>query len=77
MRYQGIRVVDKAETEQLVWLLLRAVECPDPTSERRVEASYFLVPHGAWISPPAFADPVRIRRTQRRILFVQRAGVLY
>ena len=76
MRYQGIRVLDKAETQQLVWLLFSAVDCPDSSSERHVEDAYFLVPHALWTWPPAFADQVSIRRTRRRILFRQRAGIL-
>ncbi len=77
MRYRGMRVLDTTETQQLVWLLLQSGECPDASAERRVEESHFLVPHESWNSPPAFVDPVHVRRTRRRILFVQCAGVLY
>jgi hypothetical protein len=75
MRNQGIRKLDKADSEQIVWLVLSSAECPDSISERRVEASFFLVPHNAWSWPAAFADPVYVRRTRRRILFIQHAGV--
>ncbi|MGO9115366.1 MAG: hypothetical protein ACLP9L_39645 [Thermoguttaceae bacterium] len=76
MRYQGVRVLDRAETQQLVWLLLSTVDCPNQSAERRVEDAYFLVPHGLWSWPAAFADQVSVRRTRRRILFSQRAGIL-
>jgi hypothetical protein len=69
-------VLDKTETQQLVWMLFSTVDCPDHRAERRVEEACFLVPHGLWSWPPAFADRVSIRRTRRRILFSQRAGVL-
>ena len=76
MRYQGMRVLDKAETQQLVWLLFSTVDCPDHSAERHVEEAYFLVPHPQWSWPPAFADQVSIRRTRRRILFCERVRVL-
>ena len=76
VQYQGIRSLDTTETQQLRWLLVSSSDCPDHTAERRVKESYFLVPHGLWSWPPAFADQVSIRRTRRRILFCQRAGIL-
>ena len=76
MRTQGIKVIDPTlETELLEWLIVPARECPDETSEQRIIASHFRVPHNSWGMLRAFVRPVQIRRSRRRVFFCQRSGI--
>jgi hypothetical protein len=72
----GIRVLDQfTETRQVQWLVVRASECIDHRAEERLARRHFPVPHAIWTWPPAFVEPVVIRRTRRRVLLCQRSGV--
>ena len=76
MRTKGIKVLDRAlETCQVYWLVVRIKECPDEATERRLIETYFLVPHTVWSTPPAFVEPVQVRRTRTRVLFRQHSGI--
>jgi hypothetical protein len=76
MRKQGVKVLDRAgETQQIEWLVVHVGECPDAVCEQRVAARYFKIPHDAWTGPRAFAEPVEVRRSRRRVLFRQYSGV--
>jgi hypothetical protein len=76
MRTRGIKVIDPTvEAELLEWLIVPARECPDETSEQRIIASHFRVPHSSWGTLRAFVRPVQIRRSRRRVLFCQRSGI--
>jgi len=71
-----MKVVDPTlETELLDWLIVPARECPDETTEQRIVASYFRIPHNSWGVLQAFVRPVQIRRSRRRVLFRQRSGI--
>jgi hypothetical protein len=76
MRKHGVKVLDRAgDTQQVEWLIVHAAECPDAICERRLAATYFKIPHGPWSAPPAFAEPVEVRRSRRRVLFRQCSGL--
>ena len=76
MRKYGIKVLDRVlETRQVQWLLVSVEECPDEPAEQRIIRMHFRVPHTAWTSPPAFVEPVIVRRTRSRVLFFQRSGI--
>ena len=75
MRTHGVKQLDPvAQTRQLDWLVLPARSCPDREAERRVAAVYFRVPHEPWGRERAFVHPVTVRRSRRRVLFVQQSG---
>jgi hypothetical protein len=75
MRTYGVKVLDGFETAQLQWLVLPVSRCPDEEAEQRVAASFFKLPHEPWASPPAFVQPVVVRRSRRRVLFCQQSGL--
>lgn len=76
MRTEGIRIVDRGvETRRIQWLVVSQKDCSDEVAEHRLALSHFLLPHARWNWPPAFVDPVVVRRTRRRVLLSQRAGV--
>ena len=71
----GVKQLDPvAETKQLEWLMLPVEECPDAEAERRIAATHFRVPHEPWAPAQAFVQPVTVRRSRRRVLFVQQFG---
>jgi len=75
MRTYGVKLLDPVtHTRQLEWLLLPARQCPDKAAERRIVALHFRVPHGPWGPKHAFVHEVTIRRSRRRVLFVQQSG---
>jgi len=77
MKTQGVKVLDPAlQTEQLEWLVLSSSQCPDSATEQRIIMNYFRAPHSPWGSVRAFVRPVQIRRSRRRVLFLQRYGVV-
>ena len=76
MRTHGVKQLDPvAQTRQLDWLVLPARRCPDQAAERRVAAVHFRVPHGPWVPEYAFVQPVTVRRSRRRVLFLQQSGM--
>lgn len=76
MKTRGVKVFDPVlHTSQLDWLVVSAQECPDGAAERRVVTAHFRVPHEPWGPDLAFVQPVRIRRSRRRVLFHQECGV--
>jgi hypothetical protein len=76
MRKHGVKVLDWAgDTRQVEWLIVSVGECPDDVCERRLAATYFKIPHGPWTTPQAFAEPVEVRRSRRRVLFRQYSGL--
>ena len=75
MRTQGVKLLDPVlETSQL-WLIIPKQECPDEAAELNVVAAHFRVPHEAWGLIKGFVQPVKIRRSRRRVLFSQESGV--
>lgn len=75
MRTQGVKLLDPVlETSQL-WLIIPSHECPDQAAELTVVAAHFRVPHEPWGLIKAFVQPVKIRRSRRRVLFRQESGV--
>jgi hypothetical protein len=72
MRMQGVKVL---ETQQIEWLVMTAEECPDLVAEQLIIQTYFRIPHAPWSTPPAFVEPVRVRRTRKRVLFCQPFGL--
>jgi hypothetical protein len=76
MRKRGIKVLDRVlETRQVQWLVVSVEECPNEAAEHRIIRGHFLVPHAAWAIPAAFVEPVIVRRTRSRVLFLQRSGI--
>jgi hypothetical protein len=76
MRTQGVKLLDPvAETRQTDWMVLSTRECPDHTAEERVAALHFRRPHEPWGSERAFVQPVTVRRSSRRVLFIQDSGL--
>lgn len=77
MRTQGMKVLDPVlEHGQIDWLIVPAQECPNQEAERRLAQAYFRVPHEPWGAERAFVLPVCVRRSRRRVLFVQQSGLL-
>jgi hypothetical protein len=75
MRTHGVKQLDPVhQTRQLDWLVLPARQCPDPAAEQRIVAVHFRVPHEPWGPELAFVLPVTVRRSRRRVLFVQHSG---
>ena len=72
MRTHGVKQLDPvAQTRQLDWMVLPARLCPDKDAERRVHVR---VPHEPWGPERAFVHPVTVRRSRRRVLFLQHSG---
>jgi hypothetical protein len=72
-----MRKLDQAsESVQLDWLVMPAWRCPDEETERRIMAAHFRVPHEPWVPSRAFVAPVAVRRSRRRVLFVQQSGLV-
>ncbi len=59
---------------QIDWLVLSIRECADEIAERNVVLAHFRKPHEPWGPQRAFVEPVRIRRSRRRVLFCQESG---
>lgn len=76
MKMHGVKQLDPVDrTRQLDWLLLPARQCPDESAERRVATVHFRVPHEPWGPQEAFVQPVAVRRSRRRVLFLQQSGM--
>ena len=76
MKTRGTKVLDYTlETAQIEWLVVSAAECPDVETESRIARTHFRVPHEAWTSPRAFVQPVSVRRSRSRVLFLQESGL--
>ena len=76
MKTRGVKQLDAVDqTRQLDWLVLPAWQCPDESAEQRVAALHFRVPHEPWGPQYAFVEPVAVRRSRRRVLFVQHSGM--
>jgi hypothetical protein len=76
MRTRGVKVFDPVlQTRQLDWLVVSICECPNRAAERHVVSAHFRIPHEPWGSEGAFVQPVRIRRSRRRVLFRQESGL--
>ena len=72
---QGAKVLDRQQgSRQLDWMMVPIDQCPDIAAERRVVASHFRIPHEPWAPCLAFVRPVVIRRSRRRVFFVQESG---
>jgi hypothetical protein len=76
MKSRGVKVLDPVfQTRQLDWLTVSARRCRDESAERRVISARFRVAHEPWGASRAYVRPVEIRRSRRRILFVQESGI--
>ncbi len=76
MKIRGVKTLDTAlQTRQLDWLTVAARQCSDESAERRVISAQFRLPHEPWGTSRAYVQPVKIRRSRRRVLFVQESGI--
>jgi hypothetical protein len=76
MRTRGVKLLDPVlDTVQIDWLLLPVDQCPRLEDEWQVISSHFRKPHEPWGPSQAFVMPVRVRRSRRRVLFVQQSGL--
>jgi hypothetical protein len=76
MRTSGVKLLDPVlETTQIDWLVVPAGECRDTQDEGRLICSHFRKPHEPWEPNRAFVMPVRVRRSRRRVLFLQQSGL--
>lgn len=76
MLTRGVRVLDSVlDTRQLDWLIVRAHECPDEEAEQHYTSAFFRVPHRPWGASRAFVHPVVVRRSHRRVFFLQESGL--
>jgi hypothetical protein len=64
-----------AETVQIDWLVVSSAFCRDQVMEQRLMAAHFRKPHEPWGGDRAFVHPVEIRRSRRRVLFLQHSGI--
>ncbi len=76
MRTCGIKLLDSVlGTVQVDWLIVPIEDCRDRVAENHLVRSHFRKPHEPWGDRGAFVMPVNIRRSRRRVLFVQKSGV--
>lgn len=76
MKTQGIKELDaRLQDQQLDWLVVPVRECPDAQAESHWVNRFFRIPHEPYGSNRSFVRPVCVRRTQRRVLFLQESGV--
>jgi hypothetical protein len=76
MRTRGVKLLDpKLENIQIDWLVVPTKECRDNNDEGRLISTHFRKPHEPWGNSRAFVQPVRIRRSRRRVLFSQESGL--
>ena len=76
MRTSGVKLLDPVlDTTQIDWLLVPAQQCHNAEDEGRWIDSYFRKAHEPWGPTRAFVMPVRVRRSRRRVLFVQQSGL--
>ena len=76
MRTRGVKMLDSVlQMNQLDWLVVSRHECPDGVTERRIVSAQFRVPHEPWGASRAYVQPVRVRRSCRRVLFRQESGI--
>lgn len=76
MNTRGVKQLDPlAELTQLDWLVLPIQACPNTVAEQQIAAVHFRVPHEPWAPERAFVQPVTVRRSRRRVLFLQCSGV--
>lgn len=75
MRTRGVKLLDPMfESTQIDWLVVPAKECRNDQDEGRLISTHFRKPHEPWGNSRAFVQPVRIRRSRRRVLFSQESG---
>jgi hypothetical protein len=76
MRKHGIKLLDSLlGTVQIDWIIVSSDECRDNASEDKFVRTHFRKPHEPWGNHGAFVMPVDIRRSRRRILFMQESGI--
>ena len=76
MRTRGVKRLDPVlENAQIDWLVISADECRDAEDEGQVITRHFRKPHEPWWPTRAFVLPVNVRRSRRRVLFLQRSGL--
>lgn len=76
MRTRGVKLLDPVlDTFQIDWLLVPVDECRDAKDEGRLISAHFRKPHEPWGASRAFVMPVRVRRSRRRVLFLQQSGL--
>ncbi len=73
MRKSGIKRLD--DIRQIDWLIVPAKRCPDRATLEGMIARHFRIPHEPSGNDLTFVQEVKIRRSQRRILFHQESGV--
>ncbi len=73
MRKSGIKRLD--ETRQIDWLIISAERCSERSAQESLIARHFRIPHEPSGNDLTFVQEVKIRRSQRRILFHQESGV--
>jgi len=76
MRTRGVKLLDPTlETIQIDWLIVPILECRSVEDESRLISRHFRKPHEPWTPTRAFVMPVCIRRSRRRVLFLQQSGL--
>ena len=76
MRNSGVKLLDPIlDTIQTDWLVVPAEDCRDARAEERLIDSHFRRAHEPWGPSRAFVMPVRVRRSRRRVLFLQQSGL--
>jgi hypothetical protein len=76
MRTCGIKLLDSVlGTAQIDWLIVPAKDCRDLVAENKLVRQHFRNPHEPWGHRGAFVMPVCIRRSRRRVLFIQQSGI--
>jgi hypothetical protein len=76
MRTRGVRLLDPVFADvQVDWLMVSVDECRDDHDERQLISKHFRKPHESWCPTHAYVSPVDVRRSRRRILFVQWSGL--
>jgi hypothetical protein len=67
--------VRQEEQIEETWLVVSVQQCRDSADEGRLISRHFRKPHEPWGPSRAFVMPVRVRRSQRRVLFSQQSGL--
>jgi len=73
MRKSGVKCLD--DIRQIDWLVVSKEQCPDQSTQERLIACYFRIPHQSSGNDLTFVQEVTIRHSRRRILFYQESGV--
>jgi hypothetical protein len=76
MRTRGVKQLDPVlDTVQIDWLVVPAEECQNEYEEGQLISRHFRKPHEPWTPTHAFVMPVCVRRSRRKVLFLQQSGV--